>query len=322
MPELTPDGRFDKTNNETAWYAEPLPGFPEAKSDFLGAGSSVHSASFLSPPLSYPVPSTVTEPTPSLSEGGSLIRRTSSKRRRSEKRTSDKCVFCTVHDKPKDNQKIFLQNLPCEILLLIFEFAFTSPQKFPECEHRRNLPSGRMSRRATAPTPTSLEPQLEQPQLGDQSGAAAAAVKVDESDPPRLPNYLRVYSARTLLYISLTCTRFNEILMDSHVDATFWRSAARFCWSWLPGNLCDVQGREESHQTSWRNLVGVFMRSENGLIKQKGGGKGGVESFGGGKDSVPAILWKDGQARRAVVDGEGEQRKKKLLLVCAQPGLD
>jgi len=347
MSELTTDGRFGKQeggpvpspspdfrmkrrhtdsdkSNETAWHAEPLPGLPEAKSDFLGAGSSIHSASFLSPPPSYPVTSTGTTPTPPFNEGGGgLIRRTSSKRRRSEKRSSDKCIFCPAPDKPKDNQKIFLQNLPCEILLLIFEFAFISPTKFPECEHRRNLPSGHISRRATAPTITSLEPQLGQSQSGDQSGAVAAVatMKADGSDPPRLPDYLRVYSAKTLLYISLTCTRFNEILMDSHVDATFWRSAARFCWNWLPENLCDVQGREESHQTSWRNLVGVFMRSENGLIRQKGGGKGGVESFGGGKESVPAILWKDEQARR-VLDGEGEQRKKKLLLVCAQPGPD
>ncbi|KAG0636726.1 hypothetical protein HOY80DRAFT_332344 [Tuber brumale] len=352
MPELTPDGGFgkeegrpvpspstspdfrtksrhtgnDKTNG-TTWHAEPLPIFPEGKCHFLGVGSSVHSASFLLPSLSsLPISSTGTTPTPPFSEsGGSLIRRTSSKRRRSEKRLSSRCVFCTALDRPKDNQKIFLQNLPCEILLLIFEFAFISPTKFPKCEHRRNLFSGHISRRATAPAFASSEPQPAQPLSSDQNGAAVAAstaVKIDQSDPPRLPDYLRIYSAKTLLYISLTCTRFNEILMDSHIDATFWRSAARFCWSWLPEDLCDVQGREESHQTSWRNLVGVFMRSENGLIKQKSGGKGGVESFGGDKGCVPAALWKDEQARRAVVDSGGVKRKKKLLLVCAQPGPD
>ncbi|CAZ85434.1 unnamed protein product [Tuber melanosporum] len=332
-PSPSPDFRVkrrhtdsDKTN-KTTWHAEPLPTFPEGKYNFLGVGSSAHSASFLSPSFSsLPISSTGTTPTPPLSEGGgSLVRRTSSKRRRSEKRSSSRCVFCTIPDRPKDNQKIFLQNLPCEILLLIFEFSFISPTKFPKCEHRRNLPSGHISRRATAPIFTSSEPQPAQPLSSDQNGAAAAAsteVKIDESDPPRLPDHLRIYSAKTLLYISLTCTRFNEILMDSHVDATFWRSAARFCWNWLPENLCDVQGREESHQTSWRNLVGVFMRSENGLIKQKGGGKGGVESFGGNKGCVPATLWKDEQARRAVVGSEGMKKKKKLLLVCAQPGPD
>ncbi|RPA98517.1 hypothetical protein L873DRAFT_1740214 [Choiromyces venosus 120613-1] len=314
----------DKTN-KTTWHAELLSTYPEAKHPFLEIGSNAHSASFLSPSLSYPVSSTWTTPTPPSSEGGGgLVRRTSSKRRRSERRLSNRCVLCTTPDKPKDNQKIFLENLPCEILLLIFEFAFISPTKFPKCEHRRNLSPGHLSRRATAPTFTSPKLQPAQAQSSGQNEATAldvTTVKIDESDPPQLPDYLRIYSAKTLLYISLTCTRFNAILMDSHIDATFWRSAARFCWNWLPENLCDVQGREESHQTSWRNLVGVFMRSENGLIKQKGGGKGGVESFGGNKGCVPATLWKDEQARRIGVDEKWE-RKKKLLLVCAQPGPD
>ncbi|PWW74736.1 hypothetical protein C7212DRAFT_365235 [Tuber magnatum] len=352
IPESTPDGGFGKpegrpvlspspspdfwmkrrhTNSgetsRTAWHAESLSAFPAAKCHFPGVGPNANTASFLSPSLSsHPVSSTGTTPTAPLSEGGEgLVRRTSSKRRRSERRSSNRCVFCTTPDRPKDHQRLFLLDLPCEILLLIFEFAFISPTKFPKCEHRRNPSSGYTSRRATAPTLTDPEPEPAKPESSSQNGTTATAVtavKIDESDPPRLPDHLRIYSAKTLLYISLTCTRFNEILMDSHIDATFWRSAARFCWNWLPENLCDVQGREESHQTSWRNLVGVFMRSENGLVKQKGGGKGGVESFGGNKGCVPATLWKDERARRAVAGGEGRRRKKKLLLVCAQPGPD
>ncbi|CUS15630.1 unnamed protein product [Tuber aestivum] len=352
IPDFTPDGGFGKQKggpvpspspspdfrvkrrhtdggeaDRTSWHVESPSAFPETKCHLLGVGPSAHSASFLLPSFSpYPVLSTGTTPTPPLSEGGGgLIRRTSSKRRRSEWRSSNRCAFCTIPERPRANQKLFLQDLPCQLLLLIFEFAFISPTKFPKCEHCRSPSAGHASRRATAPSLTSPEPQPARPQSSGQDGTAVAAgssvVKLDESDPPRLPDHLRIYSAKTLLYIALTCTLFNDILLDSYIDATFWRSAARACWSWLPEKLCDVQGREESHQTSWRNLVGVFMRSENGLIKQKGGGKGGVESFGGNKGCVSATLWKDERARRAVVNGQGKRRKK-LLLVCAQPGPD
>lgn len=239
------------------------------------------------------------------------IRRTSSKRLRGRRTSSTRCNHCITPDKPTATQRIFLQDMPIELLLLIFEFAYLSPIKFPKCEHKRKSTSSygaSLPRRATANS-------IQQP-----SAPSSASPAPNNDEPPRLSDSLRIYRAKTLLYIALTCRSFNNILLDPYIDNTFWRSAARWCWDWLPSDLADVQGREISHQTSWRNLVGVFMRSENGLFKQKGGGKGGVESFGGSSGCAPAVLWKDENAKSFLESKQAQKRK--LLLVCAQPGPD
>jgi hypothetical protein len=138
----------------------------------------------------------------------------------------------------------------------------------------------------------------------------------------KLSDTLRIFRAKTLLNITLTCRLFHRILYeDPGTDITLWRSAARWCWGWLPEDLADVQGREVTSQTSWRNLVAVFMRSENGLFRKKGGGKGGVESFGGKKSCVPASTWEEEKKRRQRMEGSG-QAPRRLVLACAQPGPD
>lgn len=70
--------------------------------------------------------------------------------------------------------------------------------------------------------------------------------------------------------------------------------------------------------------MGVFMRSENGLFKQNGGGKGGVESFGGDRECTSARLWKDGQTGHLLGSQQviENKNKSKLLMVCVQPGPD
>lgn len=277
-----------------------------------------------SAPLRSPAPGTAGE------GNGGLIRRMSSKKRpRGRRRSSARCNLCDTPDRPKEGQTRFLRDLPTELLLLIFEFAYLSPIKFPMCVHghgRKSVGSLYLARRATAnsyfvdnnhaPLSSPSAPTPHRVELGTSSSTS-------HDEPPMFSDSLRVYRARTLLYIALTCRDFNNMLMDQYIDETFWQSAARWCWGWLPEKLADVQGREIAHQTSWRNLVGVFMRSENGLFKKSGGGKGGVESFGGNKKCILARPWKDEQTRylqgSPIMDSK---KKRKLLMVCAQPGPD
>ena len=256
----------------------------------------------LGEPLPFPASSTST-PLP-----GALTRKTSLKRRREGRRPPNRCTLCVTPDVPRPGQRDILTGLPVELLLLIFKFAYISPTRLPGCEHVRGYS---MTRRATAPTALSTAPEQTSSALGAATGVP--------SEPPRLPDSVRIHGAKTLLNISLTCRRFHKMLLDPFIDTTFWRSAARFCWSWLPEDLADVQGRETSHQTSWRNLVGVFMRSENGLFRQAGGGRGGVESFGGNKGCITAETWAEERGRKPMA---GEKNKRRLLLVCAQPGPD
>lgn len=273
-------------------------------------------------PLRQPISNTTSE------TRGDLIRRVSSKKRSRRRRRSSaaRCNLCTTPDRPGEGQTRFLRDLPTELLLLIFEFAYLSPIKFPRCEHGRKHASSigpHLARRATANSYFSDLPS------SSSSPTPRGLVEFDTSstnhdDPPQLSDSLRIYRAKTLLYIALTCRDFNNMLLDRYIDETFWRSAARWCWGWLPENLADVQGREITHQTSWRNLVGVFMRSENGLFKQNGGGKGGVESFGGNRECSSARLWKDERIKYLLGSPQAVENKKKskLLMVCAQPGPD
>ncbi|RPB09980.1 hypothetical protein P167DRAFT_491664 [Morchella conica CCBAS932] len=223
---------------------------------------------------------------------------------------SSRCSSCVslYHHPTTTRQKIFLNHLPVEILLLIFEYAYL--YELPRCEHKKHF--GEITRRSTTDFLPSHPPTLA------SESAAASAPSIDEL--PRLPETLRIYRAKTLLYIALTCRQFNDILWDPYIDHTFWRDAARWCWSWLPEELADVQGLQVVHQSNWRNLVGVFMRSENGLFKQQGGGKGGVESFGGSKTCTQAWLWKDEETKKMLQ--MKTIQKRRLLMACVQPGPD
>lgn len=334
----TDGANMDKIN----WRGDLLPmfsGHGGQDLDVFSASLENDQSSFLlTGSSSYP-PGPTYSPTPRLSTSNpasetndSSIHPKSSKKRQRERRRSSatRCTQCVSPDRPKEGQRVFLQDLPVELLLLIFEFAYLSPIKFPKCEHKQkstsSIGTGYLARRATAnsyflhnssaqPIPLSSSP-LQIPQSSELSTSSTS-----HDDAPRLSDSLRIYRAKTLLYIALTCRQFNDMLLDHYIDETFWRSAARWCWDWLPGRLADVQGREITHQTSWRNLVGVFMRSENGLFGQKGGGKGGVESFGGSKGCTPATLWKDERARH-MLEKQASQKRKKLLMVCVQPGPD
>lgn len=109
-------------------------------------GSSYPPRLMDSAPLRSPAPSTAGE------ASSSLIRRISSKKRpRGRRRSSARCNLCNTPDRPKEGQTRFLRDLPTELLLVIFEFAYLSPIKFPTCGHgRKSVGSLRLTRRATA----------------------------------------------------------------------------------------------------------------------------------------------------------------------------
>lgn len=319
----------------TMWHDDFLPRFTNQGEhlDIFSAPIGSDESNILFGPSSFP-PRLMDGASPrSLAPGttgessSSLIRRMSSKKRPRRRRSSAaRCNLCTTPDHLKEGQTRFLRDLPTELLLLIFEFAYLSPIKFPKCEHRRKyaplVGPLHITRRATANSYFADNNYLASfPPLTPQTVESGTS-STSHDEPPEPSDSLRIYRAKTLLYIALTCRGFNNMLLDHYVDETFWRSAARWCWGWLPEKLADVQGREITHQTSWRNLVGVFMRSENGLFKQSGGGKGGVESFGGNRECMPARLWKDEQARYLLGNQDIDSKKSKLLMVCVQPGPD
>lgn len=324
---------------KATWRSEFLPGFSNHRDHDLGVfwASVANQPNFSLPgSSSFPPQSTYTAlsqpPTsnPTSETNGSFVHRMLSKKRRRGSSTTS-CTQCVIQDRPKEGQKVFLQDLPVELLLLIFEFAYLSPIKFPKCEHRQKstplIGVSQLARRATTGSYFSHTSSA-QPTFASSSSSPSLQVaelstsSTNHDDAPKLSDSLRIYRAKTLLYIALTCRQFNDILLDAFIDETFWRSAARWCWDWLPERLADVQGREISHQTSWRNLVGVFMRSENGLFRQKGGGRGGVESFGGNRGCAPVSLWKDEKARHILEKQVVGGGRRKLLIVCAQPGPD
>ncbi|KAI5802275.1 hypothetical protein FPQ18DRAFT_383287 [Pyronema domesticum] len=141
-----------------------------------------------------------------------------------------------------------------------------------------------------------------------------------EKKPNESSDEAHRFGIQTALRLERTCKRFFEILgkEDQWTDETFWLTAARQCWKHLPAHLSDVQGRQTCI-TSWRNVVAVFMRSENGQFGTKRGAKGGVDCFGGKKACRPASSWEEEKRRRLEIEQVG-RRPRKLLLVCAQPG--
>lgn len=310
----------------TSWHDDFLSTFSRSSEMFPGSHSTVFSpGSETSTAGSFS-----RAPQPLLAD---LPRRTSSKRRRSMRASSGKNVLCSCvyPDRPKMGQRRHLNELPVEILLDIFEYAFLSPVKSPRCEHRAPAPNyatpGILGRRATESSFFLSPPNRTSAPLTDDGETETPPTPTGSNaggydEPPRLSDSLRVYRAKTLLNITLTCKLFNQILSeDPGTDLKLWRSAARWCWDWLPEDLGNVQGTNKTSQTSWRNLVAVFMRSENGLFGKKGGGKGGVESFGGKRSGIPAVPWKTEQAQRSAAEANGHQPRK-LVLACAQPGPD
>lgn len=167
-----------------------------------------------------------------------------------------------------------------------------------------------------------------------------------------LPRHLRLLQARTILALQLTCREFRSVFETyANVDNTLWKEATIGCWGHLPKTLAAVQGWNKSSQTCWKNVFGVFMRSDNGMFKRKtSGGVGGVESFGGKNGFKGAVSWieekrlrmeattmqqQEAPTQRAS-SGKGKERqtedtealipheisRRKLLLACVQPGPD
>ena len=146
-------------------------------------------------------------------------------------------------------------------------------------------------------------------------------------------------------------------MVHPNVDDSLWRAATIGCWGHLPKTLVEVQGWSKTSQTCWRNVFGVFMRSDNGMFNRRSaGGVGGVESFGGKNGFKGAILWDEEKKSRErqmqekeeeekgrlerymILESKGKRRqtdeegmdvedpakrdKRKLRLACTQPGPD
>lgn len=236
---------------------------------------------------------------------------------RSPRRRAPSCD-CVRPNRPSPGQKekgLLLTDLPTEILVEIIRFAIVwPPSKPPQCKHGL-LPRRHYSRRATTGN-VNVRPQLVPP-AGPSSASTIATP--DTNEDPREKKFFGVY---TLLRIEGTCKRFREILRkeDQLTDKAFWKAAARSCWK-LPEELSDVQGHEETSQTSWRNLVEVFVSSERGQFGAGEKGKRGVNCFGAKRVCPPASTWEMEKFRRKAIERDG-QSPRRLLIACAQPGPD
>ncbi|KAF8253714.1 hypothetical protein K440DRAFT_141386 [Wilcoxina mikolae CBS 423.85] len=254
-----------------------------------------------------------------------LIRRTSSKRTRGQRTISpirNIPCNCPLPDRPKQGQKLLLhRDIPPEILLEVFQYALMwPPVKLPKCEHQLRPPI----RRAT--TGDAYRRPISHRRAGSSAGAASSSSFMPEPEPEPEQDLSEdseeagKFGINMLLKIAHTCKRFYDLLPkdDPWIDETFWSVVAHRRWGHLPDQLKNVQGRN-TLQTSWRNVVSVFMRSENGQFSTKKGAKGGVDCFGGKKACHPASLWNMEKIRRSEIAMEGE-RQRSLLLACAQPG--
>ena len=172
-------------------------------------------------------------------------------------------------------------------------------------------------------------------------GKERGVVSQESADQPKKAptRYNRLLQARTIRAIQLTDRRFRFTLTENPgVDNKLWLEATIACWGHLPPDLGGVQGSKLSSQTSWRNLFGVFMRSDNGMFRRRTGGVGGVEGFGGKSGFKRAILWEEEHRLRnnegpSEARGKGEakaentaystvQPQRRLLVVAVQPGPD
>jgi hypothetical protein len=283
--------------------------------------------SFSSPPVvtrlgrSNTAPSFSYQPIPTVD----IPRRTSLKRTRGQRksfREADIFCDCPLPDRPKRGQKIFLRQLPTEILVEIFQYALIWPPAKPvQCEHQLRRP---IERRATTGT-TYPRPRVTVGEASSTSSSSRAVLEPSES-PDSAQNEksedARRFGTNTLVRLAYTCKLFYDLIWsdDPVSDKTYWGVAARSCWTKLPERLCDVQGKFKESQTSWRNLVAVFARSENSQFRVRGGGgKGGVDCFGGNKTCKSASKWSNEKARRKQIERDG-RIPRRLVLACAQPG--
>jgi len=247
--------------------------------------------------------------------------RTSVKRSRDQRSSPQRRPYscdCTLPYRSKPGQKekgLLVTDLPTEILVEIFRYAIVwSPPRPSQCKHKL-LPRRLYPRRATTGD-VHVRPQV-------QHAGPSSASTLTEPEPTENPNEKKLFGVNTLLRIERTCKRFQEILKrdDPFTDETFWMVAARSCWEYLPEKLSDVQGHNEASQTSWRNLVEVFGRSENSQFKTGERGKGGVDCFGTKRVCRSASTWEMEKTRRREIERDG-RRPRRLLLACAQPGPD
>ncbi|KAI5797541.1 hypothetical protein DFH27DRAFT_107914 [Peziza echinospora] len=272
------------------------------------------------------------------------------------------CFICPDPRVYTEGQRIRLDELPTELLIEVFTYACSSlpaTSKY-NCEHMKakagQTEYGLLRRSTTNGILSGREGQqmraefLDQPPTHDTRGASAAKPTYT------LGRRLRLLQARTICAIQRTCKHFNDILTaQPMVDNKLWREATIACWGHLPKTLAEVQGWDKSSQTCWRNVFGVFMRSDNGLFRKKGagGGAGGVEGFGGRKGFTGAVLWEEEKELRRMESlaeeyetystagdiGKGKGKevevhqqmgydpaiqkpRRKLLLICTQPGPD
>ncbi|KAF8458557.1 hypothetical protein BDZ91DRAFT_800232 [Kalaharituber pfeilii] len=253
------------------------------------------------------------------------------------------CPHCPDPSIYKPGQKLQLDELPSELLIEIFTFACSSPpiKRTLTCEHMKsgNSEFGLQRRSTTGGILSRHETSFK------ASEQASGEILHSPQRKCTLPRHLRLAQAKTILAIQLTCRKFNEILTSyQNIDNKLWKAATIGCWGHLPGTLAEVQGWSKTSQTCWRNVFGVFMRSDNGMFKRRNaGGVGGVESFGGKNGFSAAVLWDEEKRLRAeennrdgngIATGKGKQKAKdmeevppnpaqrKLLLVCVQPGPD
>jgi hypothetical protein len=251
-------------------------------------------------------------------------RRSSLKRGRSQRNASRETnIFCDCPrpDRPKNHQNVSLRQLPTEILVEIFQYALMwPPAKQILCEHQLRRP---IERRATTGT-TYPRPRVT---VREASSTVSSVLEPSES-PDSAQNEkseeARRFGINTLVRLAYTCKLFYGLIWsdDPVSDKMYWGVAARSCWPKLPEKLCDVQGKFKESQTSWKNLVAVFARSENSQFRTRGGGgKGGVDCFGGNKACKPASTWSNEKARRKQIERDG-RIPRRLVLACAQPGPD
>lgn len=248
-----------------------------------------------------------------------ILRRNSSKRRRQREASS---CGCALPDRPKISQRIILDKMPTEILIKILRYTieWAPPASLPRCPHQHTL-----FRRATAGDVSSSRNRG----LSSSSSSSTSAphpvfsphqASAQPSVPSENPDEVRKFGINTLLDLLKTCKIFNEILLneDPWTDETFWKVAARRCWKVLPETLEEIQGQEHT-SCNWRIIAGIFMRSENGQFGTPGGGKGGVDCFGGNKACIQASSWETERAGREAIETEAPRN---LKMVCAQPGPD
>lgn len=323
-------GDMDMDTDMDSWI--PCVPLPANTNPVTSVPADVDSLPFSFPPAgtrlgrSYTDPSCNYRPPPT----SEIPRRMSVKRTRDYNkmfREVNILCDCPLPDRPKHGQKKFLLQLPTEILEEIIRYAILwSPKTRPtQCEHQLRRP---LERRATTgdacPRPRLFAPSWPAPAAASSSSAVLDASEPADQIDDENSEEARRFGINTLVRLGYTCKRFYGLIWsdDFVSDGIYWGDAARSCWKKLPNRLCDVQGQLKESQTTWRNLVAVFARSENSQFgTTRGRGKGGVDCFGGKKACNPSSTWSNEKARRKAIERDG-RIPRRLVLACAQPGPD